>query len=155
MSGKCRNTSLEIRKLVIHHHTEGKSLNTTADIVKLPRSTCQYIIRRYVRENRVESIPQTGRPKKLSARHERYIVGKIKRNPRLSAPKLATEVKATWNKSVSAETIRRSLRKYGYNGRTARRKPFISKQKKKKRYQFAMKYQAYPKSFWNNVMYIY
>lgn len=153
MPRKCQNTSLELRTLVIHHYIKGKSLNTIADVLKLPRSTCQYIIRRYVQENRIKSIPQKGRPKKLSARNERYIVGKIGRNPRLSASKLATEVNAMWNKTVSAETIRRSLRKYGYHGRIARRKPFLSEQNRRKRYQFAMKYQAVPDSFWENVIF--
>ncbi|GFW94806.1 transposable element Tcb2 transposase [Trichonephila clavipes] len=46
-------------------------------------------------------------------------------DPKISAPKIAASTSNTLGRSVSAETVRRVLRKAGYNGRVARKKPLI------------------------------
>ncbi|GFX25651.1 hypothetical protein TNCV_3172921 [Trichonephila clavipes] len=43
----------------------------------------------------------------------------------------------TLGRSVSAETVRRVLRKAGYNGRAARKRPLIGKRNRIKRLKFA------------------
>ncbi|GFW98960.1 transposable element Tcb1 transposase [Trichonephila clavipes] len=45
------------------------------------------------------------------------------------------------DRSVSAETVRNVIRHAGYSSRVARKKPFISLQKKKKRLEFAKTHQ--------------
>lgn len=58
---------------------------------------------------------------------KRYIIRKIKRNPKVSAPKLVTVV-WTWDlgKSSSAETVRHVLRDHDLNDPVARKNLFIS-----------------------------
>ncbi|KAJ4433347.1 hypothetical protein ANN_15606 [Periplaneta americana] len=67
------------------------------------------------RRNRVHT--KKGQPKKLSEREERFILKKIKENPRLSATKLAACVREEFSKQVGAETIRKVLGKEEFNGR--------------------------------------
>ncbi|GFY14656.1 retrovirus-related Pol polyprotein from transposon opus [Trichonephila clavipes] len=50
----------------------------------------------------------------------------MKIDPKISAPKIAASTSNTLGRSVSAETVRRVLRKAGYNGRVARKKPLIA-----------------------------
>ncbi|GFX16213.1 hypothetical protein TNCV_4704671, partial [Trichonephila clavipes] len=63
------------------------------------------------------------------------------------APKSAASTSNTLGRSVSAETIRRVLRKAGYNGRVARKKPLISKRNRVKRLKFAKEHILKPQQF--------
>ncbi|GFX51567.1 transposable element Tcb2 transposase [Trichonephila clavipes] len=56
---------------------------------------------------------------------ERRVIHQVKIDPKISAPKIAASTSNTLGRSVSAETVRRVLRKAGYNGRVARKKPLI------------------------------
>lgn len=148
-----RNTSFEKRQLVIYHRARGKSGDQIAEMLQIPRSTVYDIIRRFDHENRIDLFTSTGRPKKCSARDERFLVRQVKKNPRTSAPKLKTKLHAIYNKEVSTQTIRRILGKHGYAARVPRRKPLISETNRKKRYQFAMRYVGVDESFWENVIF--
>ena len=122
-----RRTTIEQRELVLNHFKNGHSRRKIAEMVCLSDSTVQSIISRFVRENRVHDKGRTAPNKIFTAADERYITRKIKENAKLSAPKLATEIKNELRKSCSAETIRQVLRNHDFKGRVARKKPFISK----------------------------
>jgi len=90
------------------------------------------IVRRFKNEGRVASIKQKGQPKKLTDREEAEIVRRVKKNPRLSAP----ESKADHGMTVSAQTVRCTIKKQGYNGRVARKKPLLAERNRKLRENF-------------------
>ena len=72
---------------------------------------------------RVASIKHKGRPKKFTTREERGILRKVKTKPRLSAPKLVAEHFTEYEKTVSAQTIGRTIKKQGLNGGAATKTP--------------------------------
>lgn len=98
---------------------------------------------------RIENKPRNYNRKKFNEYNER----EIKKNSKISTPKIARTLKIDFQKEVSDETVRRVFRKYGYNGRVARRKPFINKQNRKKRYLFAKEFQNKTFEFWQNVIF--
>ncbi|GFS91970.1 transposable element Tc1 transposase [Trichonephila clavipes] len=59
----------------------------------------------------------------------------------------------TLGRSVSAETVQRVLRKAGYNGRVARKKPLIGKRNRVKRLKFTKEHILKPRQFWNKVIF--
>ena len=148
-----RRTTIEQRELVINKFKNGKSVRQIGEIVNLSASTVQHIIERYLHENRVESKGRSAPNKIFSASEERYIVRKIKVNPKLSAPKLVVDVHQELGKSCSAETIRRVLREHDFNGRVARKKPFISKKNQICRLKFAQEHVCKTHDFWNTVIF--
>lgn len=75
------------------------------------------------------------------------------KNPRISVPKLVTNIKIDLNKDVSAETVRCSIRKMGFHGRVARKKPFISEKNRKIRIEFAKKYKNKYFEYWKNILF--
>ena len=75
--------------------------------------TVSVIVRRFRNEGGVASIQQKGRPKKLTTREERGILRKVKTKPRFSAPKLVTELITEHVTTVSAQTIRRTIKNKG------------------------------------------
>ncbi len=119
----------------------------------IPESTVGDIVRCFKNENRIASIPQTGRPKLLTEHDEWVIVRKIKRNPRLSVPKVRAEVFEEISKKVLSSTIRRTLKNNGYNGRIARRKPLINAMNCKRRLDFAKQYCDKLEHFWYDVIF--
>ena len=122
-----RRTTIEQRELVINKFKNGKSVRQIGEIVNLSASTVQHIIERYLHENRVESKGRSAPNKIFSASEERYIVRKINVNSKLSVPKLVVDLQQELGKTCSSETIRRVLREHNFNGRVARKQPFISK----------------------------
>ncbi len=153
MNRKSKNTSFEIRQLVIFKHEKNFSIREIADSLNLPKSTVHCIIQHFERENRIESIPQAGRPEKFSEQDKRFILRQVIKNPKLSAPKMAAEINVRNGSKVSSETICRLLKFHGYNSRTARSKPFISKVNQEKCLTFAEKFILFDESYWNGVIF--
>lgn len=153
MPGKVANTSLDKRQLVIFHHEAGKSVKEITSTLQMSRATVYRIITRFQKEDRIDFIKPSGRPAKLSATDQRFIVRSVAKNPKISAPKIATQLCASSGTTISAQTVRRVLKNKGYNSRTARSKPFISSVNQKKRLEFALKYINEADNYWNDVLF--
>lgn len=102
----------------------------------------------------MHSIKQKGQLKKLTTREEHSIARKVKDNPRLSAPKLAAEVQTEYGKQVSAQTIRKIVKSYGYNGHVAHKKPLINKRNQQIRLNFARDHILKDQTWWNDVIFL-
>ncbi|GFY49010.1 uncharacterized protein TNIN_367361 [Trichonephila inaurata madagascariensis] len=111
-----KETSLELRNLIVKLKGENKSFSEIAKIVKNPRSTVQTIYRNYVMRGNVLNKSRCGCPHKLSDRDDRAILRKVKKNLRISAPKLADQIATASGKKVYPEIVRRILRSGGYHG---------------------------------------
>lgn len=153
MPRKGANSSFDVRQLVIFHNAKGKSYRKIAAMLNISKSTVADIVRRFKREDRIDSIPQKGQPKKLDARDKRKLIRKIKKDLTLSAPKLAAELLNEAGKEVHPQTIRRALKEEGYNGRVARKKPYVSEQNRKKRLNFAKEFILKEEAYWNDVIF--
>ena len=95
-------------------------------------------IQRFKRTSSIQNRPRHGRPKKLSARAQRHIQRLALENRRMSAASIAVEVRRGWGvRSVSAQTIRRTLHSIGLHGCRPRKKPLLKKMHKEARKRFA------------------
>ncbi|XP_035213156.1 uncharacterized protein LOC118187082 [Stegodyphus dumicola] len=139
-----KETTIEERKLAVNLSNQGKSLRKIGEILGR-------IIQKFRKDGTLENQAERGRKKILSSAAERRIVHKVRIDPTISAPKIAASTSETVGKSVSAETVRRILRRAGYNGRKALKKLFISKINRAKRLKFAKEHILKPKEFWNEV----
>lgn len=153
MKGCRKETTLEIRELIINHFKEGKSVRKIAEICKRGRSTVHDIIQKYKHEGRLKNKKRSGRPPILTEQDKRTIIRKIKQNPKLSAPKIATELEIGTGIKVNPETVRNVLRKANYHGRTARRKSYINERNRKRRLVFAKTCIHYDKKYWEHVIF--
>lgn len=146
-------TPIEQRELVLKHYKNGHSRRKIAEMVGFSDSTVQSIIYRFVRENRTHDKGRNAPNKIFNPTDERYIVRKIRDNPRISARQVANDVKEELGKSCHPETIRRVLREHDFNGRVPRKKPFISDKNKKCRLKFAQEHLHKDIGFWNTVLF--
>ncbi|GBL95646.1 hypothetical protein AVEN_24847-1 [Araneus ventricosus] len=137
MSRSRNETTTSIRKLIIFHHSSGKSVRNIAKLVNLSHSTVQYVIKRFKEENRIENKVRKDRPVKLTECDQRFIIRKFVKNPRLSALKVSAEFNENFSTPISPETVRRVLRAAGLNGRSVSRKLFVSAKNRKLMLSFA------------------
>lgn len=148
-----RQTTLAERKSVINYYNNGRSYNEISEIINRSRSTVQSIIKRYKKEDRIVNKVRHRSDKKLNATNERWITSKIKEDPTIRAPKLASDVKKYLNITVSESTIRRILKQNNYHGRVVREKTLSTLTNKKKRHVFARKYLKEDFHFWKTVIF--
>ncbi|GBL98161.1 Transposable element Tc1 transposase [Araneus ventricosus] len=153
MARSRKETTISIRKLIIFHHISGKSVRNIAKLVNLSHSTVQYVINRLKEENRIENKVRKGRPAKITECDQRFIIGKFVKNPRLSALKVSAEFNEKFSTPISPETVRRVLRAAGLNGRSDRRKFFVSAKNRKLMFSFAKSTLNKPEMYWNNVLF--
>ncbi len=79
MARKGKNLTFELRQLVIYHTERGVSVRKIAEMLNMCRSTVSDIIKRFKREDRIESRKQSGQPRKLMERDETVIVRAVKK----------------------------------------------------------------------------
>ncbi|GBN87689.1 hypothetical protein AVEN_254563-1 [Araneus ventricosus] len=79
---------------------------------------------------------------------------KIRKNPRLSAVKLTTELEKRFAIKVNPETARGVIRSYGYNSRVDRRKCFVNERTRKVRLDFAKSMVDKDISFWESFIFV-
>lgn len=153
MGRKGKETSVDVRNLIIHHFKLGQTENTISQIVQKSRTTVHYIIKKYKSENTVINKARTGRPRKLTAADERRIVHEVRKNPKINASSLAKYTEEYLCTSVTPQTIRNVLKKHDFRARSARKKPHISKKNRKLRLDFAKEHVNKPPEFWMDVIF--
>lgn len=153
MGRKSKNTSLELRKLIISYFQEGMSYRDISTLVKRSYSTVQYIIKRFKDEGRILDKVKSGPKFVLNTYDERWIIRQIKKDPKISAPKLAVLLQTQTGKTVSPETVRRVLRRHNFHGRVARTKPYVNKRNRQRRVSFAREYLIKEVDFWKDVIF--
>jgi transposase len=97
--------------------------------------------------------PRPGRKKITDVRHDRRIVRAVEANRFVSAAKLAADVGAEIGRKVSKWTIRSRIHAAGLNGRSARKKPFLSKKHRRARLLYAKKYGHLTAEDWDDVLF--
>ena len=119
------------------------------------RSTVSDIILRYKNEDRRELRKQTGRQCILKREREKsLIIRLLKTNPRISAPKLACDIESATDKKVHAQTIRIAIHRQGYNGRVARKKPYVCESNRRKHLKFAKEYENKGGNWWEKALFL-
>lgn len=153
MGRKGKETSVEERTVIVRAYCQGKSYRDIADLMDRPLSTIKSIISRYGKNGFVTNKKRTGCPKKLTEREERQIVKEMELNPRMSVPKLNGGFRNQSGTVVSDETVRRTLRTSGLNGRVAANKPFISPKNRLDRLEYARLHVDKDQAYWNTILF--
>lgn len=153
MARKRSECSFAERKLIIKLVCQGKSYRKVADYIGRTHSTVQYVVNKYKYEGRISNKEGRGRKRMLTERDEKFIVKKININPKAKISDLTKTVSTMIERPISEETVKRVLRRRGYNGRISRKKPFISKVNRNKRFEFAKKYIFKGPEFWKKVLF--
>ncbi|GFS71123.1 transposable element Tc1 transposase [Trichonephila clavipes] len=153
MDLKVKQITPEERKIIIKLRNEGKTLREIGKIVGRTHSSIQRVINNYTSSKSVISKPRFERPSKLTLREKKYVFKSIRLNPRLRASQIANYIRERFKKTLHEDTIRKILKKAGYHGRVARKKPHILAVNRQKRLDFANAHVNKPPQFWEKVLF--
>ncbi|CAF1541910.1 unnamed protein product [Rotaria magnacalcarata] len=152
MAPRRKEHSSDIRSLVIQHFENGDSYSTIATKTLLPRSTIQYIIKRYKTTKCILNVKGQGRKRKTTAGVDRIIQRKIKVDRRKSALSVKLELEKELGVKIHANTVRNRMHEIGLYGRVARKKPLVNKVNRTKRIQYAKTMLEKPFGSWKEVL---
>lgn len=150
--GKSQETSRQIREKVIKFNEEGLSCRQISKRLDVPKSTVHYILKKYAKTGAVVNLGGRGRKRKTSHRTDRLMKKLALQNRKVSAAKIAAEVKAVTRTDVCPQTVRNRLHETGLHGRVPRKKPLISKRNKVKRLNFAKEHINKSPEFWRSIL---
>ena len=144
--------SEDLKRRIVALHEDGQCFKKIANTLKLSSSTVAKIIQRFKRAGSTQNRPRVGRPKKLSARAERYIQMLSLKDQRRSAVSITAEIEEVGGLPISAQTIRRTLHQIGVHGCHPMRQPLLKTIHKKARKKFAEDMSTKYMDYWNHVL---
>ncbi|HET9247423.1 MAG TPA: IS630 family transposase [Xanthobacteraceae bacterium] len=148
-----KHYSTEVKLRVVDLYKMDKSIKDITKITGVHRSSISRIIKKYKETNTTRRLPYSGRKKVLNSNEIEFIINKIKKCPKISAPEIAKELEVETGKFVTSRTIINYIKKNGYHSRRACKKPFISRKNKKSRFELARKWFFYQKSYWERIIF--
>ena len=147
-----KEPSEDLKRRIVALHEGGQGYKKIANTLKLSCSTVAKIIQRFKSAGSTQNRPRIGRPKKLSARAERYIQMLSLKDRRKNAVSIAAEIEEVGGQPVSAQTICDTLHQIGVHGCHPRRKPLLKTIHKKASNQFAEDMSTKHMDYWNHVL---
>ena len=94
---KRKETSPDLRKIVIKLKNEGKSLKEIGEILNLSKSTVQVIVKNFETTGSYENKPRSERPPKLNERIQRRILCEINEHSIENAVSIAKSIEELRN----------------------------------------------------------
>ena len=152
MAPHSKELSEDLKRRIVALHEDGLVYKKIANTQKMSCSTVAKIIQRFKRVGSTQNRPRVGRPKKLSARAERYIQMLSSKDQRRSAVSIVAEIEEVGGHPVSAQTIRCSLHQIGVHGCHSRKKLLLKAIHKKASKQFAEDKSTKHRDYWNHVI---
>lgn len=143
----------EIRASIKALADAGLSTYKIAQQMKVHRTTVSRTLKRLQELNSFKDRGGRGRKSKLSARNCRLVHRLLTSGQCPTAAAISRYLNVHYQISVSGQTVRRALRKFGFVARIKKKKPFLTAEHKKKRLAFAQKYKTWTTDDWKNVIF--
>lgn len=143
-TGRRRQTSDIKRIQIIYECAQGKSYKEVAQNHNCSISTISRIHTRWKDKGTLEFIPRAGRPHMLNNTDVQRILLISDRNPSATLAQVA----ALANAGCSVYTIAKRLKENLRFVRSARRKPYLTTERKLKRYNWALSQENVPVEIW-------
>ena len=140
--------STEQKGVIVSMSCSGMSQRSIAAKLGMPRSTIEYILKKFNDYGTVATRKVVRRRRKLTDRGKRELGCILIQNRHI--PLVSIIEKMT--KKVCMHTLRKEIKRIGFRNRVEAKKPFFSDKHKVDRLAFAKKYQAWEVSHWMNVI---
>lgn len=136
-STRRKEYSQDMRLRCVAKAKQGFGANKIARDLDMPKSTVKSIIHSHRMRGHTFNLPRSGRPRITDERTDRRIVRAVEANRFASAAAIAVAVLEEVGHPVKPTTVRNRLKASGLNGRSSRKKPFLSKVHKRRRLAYA------------------
>lgn len=149
---KMEMTQQEKRAQVVVLKEQGIANKEIAAATGLSVRAIQYINKNVKHTHSFKDRPRSGRPPKLTDRNKRTIARMVKKKETSTATAISKALKSSHQITVSPDTVKRSLKSFGYACRIKKKKPRLTEKHKKARLAFAKKYESWTSDDWKNVI---
>ena len=142
-------TSLEIRKLIVKLHNEDKL--STGDISKTvgkSKSVIHSILRKLEEIGSCEAKKPPGRPRKTTAREDRWIGNELKKDRFATATAISKRANANLGIKILRHIIFQRLNEINLKSQVASTKPYVCKKNKMSRLKFATEHVIWTETVW-------
>ena len=123
---KSKELIVELRDRIVRRHRSGEDYKTISRVLRIPKSTVSYIIRKWKKYGTTQTLPKAGRPTKISNRARRTLVREETKNPMITLTELQSSL-AEMGEPAGRTIISAALYKSKRYGRVARRKSLLRK----------------------------
>ena len=142
-----------LRHEIIALYKLGNSQAKISNIVGVPKSTVQYIIKKYTKTKCISRICESDAKKRLSDENLSFILDQIKSSPGTTAVELSKELATCQDLRVTPQTVRNYLHLADLHSRSPCYKPLISQKNKKIRFDICEQWFNFTKKFWGTVLF--
>ena len=136
---------------IIDHLKSGLSARRVAKIFSCSPQSVIKLKNKFLKTQSVIDRPKSGRPPATTIHEDRILRRVSLKNRRLTAAEVRRE--AQLQCKLSIRSIRHRLTKMGLFGRSAAKKPMVSRQNRSLRVQFAQKYSHWTAKEWQRVVF--
>ncbi|KAE9016231.1 hypothetical protein PR001_g14710 [Phytophthora rubi] len=144
--------SHDIHCLCVSKWKQGYSYTKISKLLEIARSSVGDIIVHFKKHGHCVVAPRRGRPRITGVRDDRRIVGATETNRFVSAAVLADEVPKEAGHPVSPQFVRNRINAARLTGRSARKKPYLSKKHRKQRLIYSRRLISMQKEDWGSVL---
>lgn len=137
-----------MRAFILGRHRGGEKPKSISTDLQIPLQTVYSTIQRSTSRSHCESKPRAGRPKIINDTAKRAIIRHIKKNPFLSYEELIN----TLQLSISRRTLYTVLNESGYGKWKAQKRPKLTPEAAKCRYDWALKHKDWTYDQWSTVI---
>jgi transposase len=136
---------------IVELHTQGKSYPSIGKTLNISKSKVQRKLQAYKATGSMTRKIGSGRPRKSSARDDRMIILKVKKNPFMTTTEIQNEMP---HLNLSTRTIRRRIVQVGgFKSYWAAKKPFLSRKQIRDRLQWARDHVNWTIDQWKKVLF--
>jgi transposase len=136
------------RAIIIGRAQAGQKPSQIGKELNIPRDTVKYTLQKDPIRNEAQSIPRSGRPRKLSLRDERAILRILRKNPKITWRELLKES----NLNVSKSTYYRMLKRHNIKKWLAAKRPKLTDIHAEKRLQWALEHRDWSIDQWKAII---
>jgi transposase len=133
MGHKSKELSTETKELIVRLYRKKESRSYISDLLDIPLSTIDSVVKKYRSTGTVENQPRKGRRKLFTARDEIGLNRLGKKNCRAPLQEITTKFNDNKDHSFSNGTIRRKLASKGYKRQVAKKCVIVREVNRKKR----------------------
>ena len=148
---KRKEVPLSVRKIIVDLYTSGSTYGTISNRFNVPKSTVQYIVKRFREKGTLMNKRRSGRPTKISARTGRRLLKMVKENPRTKRSELQLLLEQSGT-SVSKCTVTNFLHRNSLKGCRPRKTPLLKKNHLDARIKYAKEHINKDSSFWKRIL---
>ncbi|KAF7685653.1 Transposable element Tc1 transposase [Cucumispora dikerogammari] len=132
---------------------EGFSIREISKKKSLPKSTISYHLIKYKKYLSMGRVSGSCRRSSLNNEEKKVLVEEIHKNPKISANKLKNMVRDSFDKSITDQTIRNTLKSSGFNGRVARKVLCLSSKNVKNRFEYLYRWSSWTLKKFISILY--